>query len=84
MDDRRDFGVVAWRQRILADHVDIALVELTEATALGAFATVHALHLVATERERQFMLVFGHVARQRHGQVEAQRQLRQAFTALFE
>ncbi len=79
VDHRRDLGVVARRQRVLADHVDVALVELAEAAALRALAAVDALDLVAAEREGQVVLVLGHVARQRHGQVEAQRQLRQAF-----
>jgi hypothetical protein len=51
VDHRRDLGVVADRQRILADHVDVALVELAEAAALGALAAVDALDLVAAERE---------------------------------
>ncbi len=74
MDHGRHFGVVAHRQGILADHVDVALVELAEAAALGALAAIDALHLVAAERKRQLMFVFGHVARQRHREVEAQRQ----------
>jgi hypothetical protein len=76
-DHRGDLGIVARRQRILADHVDVALVELAEAAALRAFAAIHALHLVAAEREREFVFVFGDVARQRHRQVEAQCQFRQ-------
>src|SRR3546814_652554 len=83
-DHRRDLGVMARRQRVLADHVDVALVELAETPALGALAAVHALHLVAAERERQLVLVLGHVARQRHRQVEAQRELGQAVTVLLE
>ena len=83
MDDRQHFGVVSHAQAVLADHVDVALVELTEAAALGALAAVHPLHLVATEREGQFMLVLGHVARQRHGQVEAQRHFRQRTVTRF-
>src|SRR3546814_17092597 len=57
VDHRRDLGVEAGGQRVLADHVDVALVELAEAAALGALAAVHALHLVAAERERQVVLV---------------------------
>ncbi len=82
MNHRHHLGVKADAQRILAHHVDVALVELAETPALGALAAVHALDLVAAERERQFMFMFGHVARQRHGQVEAQRQFGQAF-AIF-
>ncbi len=76
VDHRRNFGVVADRQRVLADHVDVALVELAEASALRALAAVHALDLVAAERETQIVLVLGDVARQRHGQIEAQREFR--------
>ncbi len=80
VDHRRDLGVEAHAQRVLADHVDVALVELAETAALGALAAVDALHLVAAEREGQLVLVLGDVARQRHGQIEAQRQFRHAFT----
>ena len=75
MDHRRHLGVVAHAERVLADHVDVALVELAEAAALGALAAVHALDLVAAEREGQVVFVFGHVARQGHREVEAQGQL---------
>jgi hypothetical protein len=83
-DHRRHFGIEADAQRVLADHVDVALVELAEAAALGALAAVHALHLVAAEREGQLVLVLGHVAGQRHGQVEAQGQLGQAVAFLLQ
>ena len=78
MDDRRDLGVVAHRQRILADDVDVALVELAEAPFLRALAAVHALDLVAAERKRQLVLVLGHITGQGHGQVKAQRQFGRA------
>ena len=78
VDHRRQLRIVAHAECVLADHVDVALVELAEAAALRAFAAVHTLHLVAAERERELVLVLGNVARQRHGQVEAQRQLRRA------
>jgi hypothetical protein len=73
-DHRRQLGVETDRQVVLADHVDVGLVELAEAPALRAFATIHALDLVATEREREVVFVLGDVARQRYGQVEAQRE----------
>jgi hypothetical protein len=38
VDHRRDLGIEADAQRILADHVDVALVELAEAAALRALA----------------------------------------------
>ncbi|KAG1530957.1 hypothetical protein G6F50_016984 [Rhizopus delemar] len=48
MDDRQHFGVVTHAQAVLADHIDVALVELAEAAALGALAAVDALHLRAS------------------------------------
>src|SRR6185437_14381057 len=68
VDHRRNLGVVANRQGILADHVDVALVELAETPALGALAAIHLLHLVTAEREAEVALVLGDVTRQRHGQ----------------
>ena len=59
-------GVVADRQLILADDVDVALVELAEAAALRALAAIDALDLVAAEREVQLVLVLGDVAREGH------------------
>jgi hypothetical protein len=79
VDHRRNFSVVAHRQRVLADHVDVALVELAEAAALRALAPINSLHLVTAKRKAQLALVLGHVARQRHGEIETQRQLRHAF-----
>ncbi|MNM88449.1 hypothetical protein D3C81_1006660 [compost metagenome] len=81
VDDGQHLGVITDAQGVLADHVHVALVELAEAAALGALAAVDALHLVATEREGQVVLVLGHIAGQRHGQVEAQRHFRQAGAA---
>jgi len=83
VDDGQHFSVVADAQAVLADHVDVALVELAEAATLGTLAAVHALRLVAAEREGQLVLVLGHVAGQRHGQVETQRHLRQRAVARF-
>ena len=78
VDHRRQLRIVAHAECVLADHVDVALVELAEAAALRALAAIYALHLVAPEREREVVLVLGDIARQRHGQVEAQRQFRRA------
>ncbi|EEF93361.1 hypothetical protein CATMIT_02012, partial [Catenibacterium mitsuokai DSM 15897] len=83
VDAGRQLGVVAHAEAVLADHVDVALVELAVAAALLALAAVDALHLIAAERERQLCLVLGHVTRQRHGQVEAQRQLRRGAAVAF-
>jgi hypothetical protein len=77
VDDRRDLGVVGQRQAVLADHVDVALVELAEPALLVALAAVHALDLVAPEREVELCLVLGDEARQRHRQIEPQRELGQ-------
>jgi hypothetical protein len=82
-DDRRDFGIESRRQVVFSDNVDVALVELTETAALGTLTTINALHLVAAEWKRQFVLMFGHVACQRHSQVETQGQLRQAVGCTF-
>ena len=74
VDDRRQFGVVAYRQTVLADHVDVALVELAKPSTLRAFAPIHTLDLVTAEWKREIAFVLSHVARERHGQVEAQRE----------
>jgi len=77
VDDRQHFSVITDVQRILADHVDVALVELAETAPLRTFAAVDPLHLVAAEREGQLMFVLGHVSGQRHGEIETQRHFRQ-------
>ncbi len=74
VNDCYQFGIEAWRHRILADHIDIALVTLTEASTLGAFAAINALHLIATEREVELVFVLGDIARQRYREVETQGQ----------
>ena len=78
MNDRRDFGIVAHRQRIFADHVDVALIKLAETPFLRALAAVDPLDLVTTEGKRQLVLMLGHITGQRHGQIEAQGELRGA------
>jgi hypothetical protein len=77
-DHRRDLRVEARRQRVLADHVDIALVELAVPPALRPLAAVHPLHLVAAEGKGELVFMFGDIARQRDREVEAQRQFRAA------
>jgi hypothetical protein len=84
VDDRRDLGVVRQRQRILADNVDVALVELAIAALLRALAAIDPLDLVAAERKVELVLVLGDVARQRYGEVEAQRELGQLALGLLE
>ena len=63
------------QQRRRADGVDVALVELAEPAARGAIGAPHRLDLVALEELRQRRAVLGHHARERHGQVVAQRQV---------
>jgi hypothetical protein len=69
-----NLGVKPDRQGILADHVDVALVKLAKAPALRALTAIDALDLVAPERKIEFMLMFRHIAGERHGEVEAQGQ----------
>src|ERR1700733_7638872 len=76
VDHRRHLRVVTHGELILTDHVDIALIELAEASALRALAAVDALNLIAPKRKTQFMLMLGDVARQRDGKVEPQSQFR--------
>ncbi len=75
VDDGRKLGVVAHRELILADDVDVALVELAESSALRALAAIDALDLVTAEREREIVLVLGDVARERHREIEPERQI---------
>ena len=60
-----------------AEHVDVALHELAEAPVLRALGAPHRADLVALEHGRQRRAVRGVVARERDGQVEAQRQVGQ-------
>src|SRR5262249_17235469 len=75
VDDARDLRLEEVRERLAADDVDVALIELAEAAALHlrVLAAPHALDLVAPEREGELALAHRDVARERHGQVEAQR-----------
>src|SRR2546421_4647722 len=75
VDDARDLGFREVAQRIAADDVDVALVELAEPPALHLWilAAPDALDLVATKGKGEFALAHGHVARERHREVEAQR-----------
>ena len=75
-DDGGQFGVIGGIELVLADDVDIALVEFTEPAALRPLAAIDALHLVAAEREGQLMLMLRHVAGEGDGEVEAQGQFR--------
>ena len=59
-----------------AERVDVALVELAEAPARRTVGAPHRLNLVALEQARQLRLVMRDDARERHGQVVAQREVR--------
>jgi hypothetical protein len=74
-DDSRHLGVVTDRQVVSADHVDVALHELPKAAALRRLAPIDPLDLIPPERKHEVVLMFGHVAGERHGEVVAQREL---------
>ena len=57
------------------DRVDVALVELAEASARRPVGAPHRLNLIALEEPRQLVLVLRDDARERHGQVVAQREV---------
>ena len=59
----------------VADDVDVGLIELAEAAALGALAAVDLADLIAAEGEGEVVVVQGHILGQRHRQVKAQRQV---------
>ena len=63
-----------------ADRVDVALEELAEPAARRPIGAPHRLDLVSLEELRQLAAVFGDDARERHGQVVAQGQVRFART----
>ena len=62
-------------RRRRADRVHVALVELAEAAARGPVGAPHRLNLVALEESRQLAAVVGDDARERNGQVVAQREV---------
>ena len=75
VDDRRDLGLVCDVEPAVADDVDVRLIELTEAAALGALAAVDLADLIAAEREGQLAVVQRDVFCQRHSQVKAKGQV---------
>ena len=75
VNDGGHFRVVENTELIVADDVDVALIELAEASLLGAFAAENLAHLIALEREGQIVIVRRHVARERYGQVKAERKI---------
>ena len=72
IDDRRHLRIVIKRQRLLTDHIDIALVELAETALLRTFAAEDFAHLIPLEGECQIILVLGHITGQGNGQVKPQ------------
>jgi len=58
-----------------AHDVHVALVELAVAALLGPVAAPHGRDVIAPEGHREVVFVHRHVARQRHRQVIAQREL---------
>ncbi len=63
------------RHRRRAQHVDVALHELAEAAVLRALGAPHRAELIALEDGRQLAAMGRIVARERDGQVEAERQI---------
>ena len=78
---REQLGLDGHRGR--AGGIDVALVELAEAALLRPIGAPHRLHLVALEELGQRGPVFGHHARQRHGEVVAQGEIGLAGLAVF-
>ena len=64
------------QERLRADDIDIALVELAIATLLRTVGTPYGLHLVTLEGECNLVLVLHNVAGKRHREVVAQTLLR--------
>src|SRR6185295_10035649 len=58
-----------------AERVDVALVELAETAARRPVGAPHRLNLVSLEQPRQLALVLRDDARERHGQVVAEREV---------
>ena len=75
VNDGGDLGLVRDVKFAVADHVDVGLIELAEAAALGALAAVDLANLIAAEGEGEVVVVQGDVLRQRHRQVKAQREI---------
>ena len=72
VDDGGDLRLIENIELAIADHVDIRLVELAEAPALGALPPVDLADLIAAEGEAQLPIVPGDVLRERHREVKAQ------------
>src|SRR4029077_14506095 len=85
VDHAGDLGLEKVRERVATDDVDVALIELAEAPALHlrVLAAPHALDLVAAEGEGELALAHRDVAREGHGEVEAQRALGRRLVVLL-
>src|SRR6266545_2861785 len=70
-------------RRAGAERIDIALIELAEAAARGAIGAPHRLDLIPLEQPGQLALVLRDDARERHGEVVAQRQVGLATRLVF-
>ena len=67
VDELYEFHLVY--QRVVADDVGIALVELAVTSFLGTVGTPYGLYLVSLEREYQLFAVHDYITCERHGEV---------------
>src|SRR5262249_52055131 len=72
-DGDQDLRLDDWRRR--SDRVDVALIELAKAAARRAIGAPHRLNLIPLEELRQLVLVLCNDARERDGEVVAQREV---------
>ena len=75
IDDGRDLGLVENVELAVADDVNVGLIKLAEAAALGALTAIDLADLIAPEGEGQLVGVQRDVFGQRNGQVKAQRKI---------
>ncbi len=75
VDDRGHLRVVQQTEILVADHVDIALVELAEPAFLGPFATPDFLDLEAAEREVELPVILRDVPCERNREIEVEREV---------
>ena len=59
-------------QRVGANHVGVALIELAVASFLRTVGAPHRLNLVAFERQLEFVAVHHHIACEGYGEVVAE------------
>ena len=70
IDNLHQFHLV--EQGVRADDIAVELPELTIAALLRTVSTPNGLHLIALERQLQFLAVHHHVAGEGHGKIVAQ------------